>query len=81
MEIVLGAGVFGSVGTWLVDAFLPCIFLLYPFASSIVLSVASVVCNAFTNLVDNDFSSLNAEMRSFTLLQDMEPPIIHPKAV
>ena len=60
---------FGSVGVVAVaDALCPCIFLLKPFASLIIWSVASVVCSALTKRVDNDFKPLKAFSRSLTLL-------------
>ena len=49
-------------------ALCPCILRLNPFASLIIWSVASVVCNALTKRVDNDFKPLKAFRRSLTLL-------------
>ena len=63
-----GAGSFGSTGVVAVDARLPCSFLLKPFASLIICGDASVVSNAFTNLVDKAFRPLKAATLSFTLL-------------
>ena len=54
---MFGASAFGSAGVSTALALIPCIFLLNAFASAIFSVVASVVCNAFINLVDNDFKS------------------------
>lgn len=65
---MLGAGVFGSVGVCVADAFLPCNLRLNVLALPTVSGVALVVCSALTKRVDRVFRPLKAVMRSFTLL-------------
>lgn len=68
MDIVLGAGVFGSIVCMLSLALLPWIFRLKALASLIFWGEASEASKALINRVESVLVSLKSIKRSFTLL-------------